>query len=94
VATRGIGPEVALEGELARRLRAWGRWEPIGEDAPLGQALLEARKVLGSFWLRVEGERLYLAFPEKFCSWWEAGLRGELGALEGLLRALGELPER
>ena len=94
MATRGIGPEVALEGELARRLRAWGRWEPIGEDAPLGQALLEARKVLGSFWLRVEGERLYLAFPEKFCSWWEAGLRGELGALEGLLRALGELPER
>ena len=95
VATRGIGPEVALEGELARRFRAWGRWEPIGEDTPLGQALLEARKVLDPFWLRVEGGRLYLAFPEKFCSWEEAGLRGELGALEGLLWALGELhPER
>ena len=94
-ATRGIGPEVALEGELARRFRAWGRWEPIGEDTPLGQALLEARKVLGPFWLRVEGERLYLAFPEKFFPREEAGLRGELGALEGLLWALGELhPER
>ena len=94
VATEGIGPEVALEGELARRLRAWGRWEPIGEDTPLGQALLEARKILGPFWLRVEGERLYLAFPEKFFPREEAGLRGEVGALEGLLRALGELPER
>ena len=86
---------MALEGELARRFRAWGRWAPIGEDTPLGQALLEARKVFGPFWLRVEGERLYLAFPEKFCSWWEPGLRRELGALEGLLWALGELhPER
>jgi len=94
-ATREAGLEVALEGELARRFRAWGRWAPIGEDTPLGQALLEARKVFGPFWLRVEGERLYLAFPEKFCSWWEPGLRRELGALEGLLWALGELhPER
>ena len=85
---------MALEGELARRFRAWGSWDSIGEDTPLGQALLKARKVLGSFWLRVEGGKLYLAFPEKFFSWWEPGLRGELGALEGLLWALGEIPER
>jgi hypothetical protein len=91
VVTGGIGLEVALEGKLARRLRAWGRWEPIGENTPLGQALLEARKILGPFWLRVEGERLYLAFPEKFFPREEAGLRRELGALEGLLWALGEL---
>ena len=106
VATRGIGPEVALEGELARRFRAWGRWEPIGEDTPLGQALLEARKVLGPFWLRVEGGKLHLAFlgglptspllsPEAALGRWEGRFRGELGALEGLLWALGELhPER
>jgi hypothetical protein len=105
VATRGIGPEVALEGELAWRLRAWGRWDSIGEDTPLGQALLEARKVLGSFWLRVEGGKLYLAFlgglptspllsPEAVLARWEGRLRGELGALEGLLMALAELPEK
>jgi Ca2+/Na+ antiporter len=100
VATREIGPEVALEGELARRFRAWGSWEPIGENTPLGQALLEARRVLGPFWLRVEGGKLYLAFPEGGLSAlpllspeaalarWEARLRGEMGALEGLLRAL------
>ena len=75
----------------ARRLQAWGRWAPIGEDTPLGQALLEVRKVLGPFWLWVEGGRLYLAFPEKFFPREEAGLRRELGALEGLLWALGEL---
>jgi hypothetical protein len=63
VATRGIGPEVALEGELARRFRAWGSWDSIGEDAPLGRVLLRARKVLGPFWLRVEDGKLYLAFP-------------------------------
>jgi len=110
VATRGIGPEVALEGELARRFRAWGYWEPIGAvhlgcrgpkaDTPLGQALLEVRKVLGPFWLRVEDGKLYLAFPEgglptspllspeAALARWEARLRGEMGALEGLLRAL------
>jgi hypothetical protein len=110
VATRGIGPEVALEGELARRFRAWGTWDSIGEvhlgcrgpkeDTPLGRALLEARKVLGPFWLQVMGRKLYLAFPgsglptspllspEAALARWEARLRGEMGALEGLLRAL------
>jgi hypothetical protein len=110
VATRGIGPEVALEGELARRFRAWGYWDSIGEDTPLGQALLEVRKVLGPYWLRVEDGKLYLAFPggsfgvqgpqrgslptspflspEAALARWEARLRGEMGALEGLLRAL------
>jgi len=29
-ATMRIGPEVALEGELARRFRAWGTWDSIG----------------------------------------------------------------
>jgi hypothetical protein len=101
VATREIGPEVALEGELARRFRAWGSWGSIGADTPLGQALLEARKVLGPFWLQVMGRKLYLAFPgsglptspllspEAALARWEARLRGEMGALEGLLRALG-----
>jgi hypothetical protein len=100
VATRGIGPEVALEGELARRFRAWGRWGSIGADTPLGQALLEVGKVLGPFWLQVAEEKLYLAFPEgglptspllspeAALARWEARLRGEMGALEGLLRAL------
>jgi hypothetical protein len=109
VATREAGPQVALEGELARRFRAWGSWEPIGavhlgcrgpkEDTPLGQALLEARKVLGPFWLQVMGRKLYLAFLgglptspllslEAALARWEARLRGEMGALEGLLRAL------
>jgi Ca2+/Na+ antiporter len=102
VATRGIGPEVALEGELARRFRAWGSWDSIGEDTPLGRALLEARKVLGPFWLQVVGGKLHLAFPEGVSptslllspeaalAWWERRLRGEMGALEGLLRALEE----
>jgi hypothetical protein len=100
VATREIGPEVALEGELARRFRAWGRWEPIGEDSPLGRALLAMGRFLGPFWLRVEDGMLYLAFPEgglptspllspeAALARWEARLRGEMGALEGLLRAL------
>jgi len=101
-ATRGVGPEVALEGELARRFRAWGSWDSIGEDTPLGQTLLGARKVLDPFWLRVEGEKLYLAFPggdlfagsllspRAVLARWEARLRRELEALEGLLWALGE----
>jgi hypothetical protein len=101
VATREIGPEVALEGELAQRFRAWGYWDSIGEDTPLGQALLEVRKVLGPFWLQVMDRSLYLAFPEgglptspllspeAALAQWEARLRGEMGALEGLLRALG-----
>jgi hypothetical protein len=100
VATRGIGPEVALEGELARRFRAWGSWDSIGESTPLGQALLEVRRTLGPYWLRVEDRKLYLAFPEgglptspllspeAALARWEARLRGEMGALEGLLRAL------
>ncbi len=103
VATREAGPEVAVEGELARRFRAWGRWGSIGEDTPLGLALLEVGKVLGPFWLRVEGGKLYLAFPEgglptspllspeAALARWEARLRGEMGALEDLLQALGEL---
>jgi hypothetical protein len=104
-ATREAGPEVALEGELARHFRAWGSWSwgSIGADTPLGRALLEARKTLGPFWLQVIGRSLYLAFPEgglptspllspeAALARWEAGLRGEMGTLEGLLRALQEL---
>jgi hypothetical protein len=100
VAMREAGPEVALEGELARRFRAWGSWGSIGADTPLGQALLEVRKVLGPFWLQVMGRKLYLAFPgsglptspllspEAALARWERRLRGEMGALEGLIRAL------
>jgi hypothetical protein len=100
VATREAGPQVALEGELARRFRAWGTWDSIGKDTPLGRALLEARKVFGPFWLQVAEEKLYLAFPEgglptspllspeAALARWEARLRGEMGALEGLIRAL------
>jgi len=100
VATRGIGPEVALEGELARRFRAWGSWDSIGENTPLGQVLLAMGRFLGPYWLRVEDRKLYLAFPgsglptspllspEAALARWEARLRGEMGALEGLLRAL------
>jgi hypothetical protein len=100
VATRGIGPEVALEGELARRFRAWGTWDSIGEDTPLGQALLEMGRFLSPFWLQVMDRSLYLAFPgsglptspllspEAALARWEVRLRGEMGALEGLLRAL------
>jgi hypothetical protein len=110
VATREIGPEVALEGELARRFRAWGSWGSIGEDTPLGQVLLEMGRFLGPYWLRVENGKLYLAFPggsfgvqgpqrgdlptspllspETALARWEARLRGEMGALEELLRAL------
>jgi hypothetical protein len=103
VATRKAGPEVALEGELAQRFRAWGYWDSIGEDTSLGQALLEARKVLGLFWLRVEDGKLHLAFlegslptspllsPEAALVRWEVRLREEMGALEGLLRAFEEL---
>ncbi len=101
VATREAGPEVTLEGELARRFRAWGTWDSIGEDAPLGRALLAMGRFLGPYWLRVEEGKLYLAFPgsglptspllspEAALARWEARLRGEMGALEGLLRALG-----
>ena len=103
VATREIGPEVALEGELARHFRAWGgwdSWDSIGEDTPLGQALLAMGRFLGPFWLQVAEEKLYLAFPEgglptspllspeAALERWEARLRGEMGALEGLLQAL------
>jgi hypothetical protein len=104
VATRGIGPEVALEGELARRFRAWGSWSwgSIGEDTPLGQALLEAHKAFGPFWLQVVGGKLYLAFlgelptnpllsPKAALARWEARLRGEMRVLENLLRALEEV---
>jgi len=101
-ATREIGPEVALEGELARRFRAWGTWDSIGENTPLGQALLAMGRFLGPFWLQVAEEKLYLAFPEgglptspllspeAALARWEARLRGEMGALEGLLQALEE----
>jgi hypothetical protein len=100
VATREAGPEVALEGELARRFRAWGTWDSIGADAPLGRVLLRAREVFGPFWLQVEDGKLYLAFPgrglptspllspEAALARWEARLRGEMEALEGLIRAL------
>jgi hypothetical protein len=100
VATREAGPQVALEGELARRFRAWGTWDSIGENTPLGQALLAMGRFLGPFWLQVAEEKLYLAFPgsglptspllspEAALARWEARLRGEMGALEGLLRAL------
>ncbi len=103
VATREAGPEVALEGELAQRFRAWGAWDSIGENTPLGQALLAMGRFLGPYWLRVEDGKLYLAFPEgglptspllspeAALARWEARLRGEMGALEGLLQALGEL---
>jgi hypothetical protein len=99
-ATRGIGPEVALEGELTRRFRAWGTWDSIGENTPLGQALLAMGRFLGPFWLQVAEEKLYLAFPEgglptspllspeAALARWERRLRGEMGALEGLIRAL------
>jgi hypothetical protein len=100
VATREAGPEVALEGELARRFRAWGTWDSIGENTPLGQALLAMGRFLGPFWLQVAEEKLYLAFPEgglptsPFLSpeaalaRWEAGFKREMEALEGLIRAL------
>jgi hypothetical protein len=100
VATVEIGPEVVLEGELARRFRAWGYWGSIREDTPLGQALLEMGRFLGPYWLRVEDGKLYLAFPEgglptspllspeAALARWEARLREEMGALEGLIRAL------
>jgi hypothetical protein len=99
-ATREIGPEVALEGELARRFRAWGTRDSIGADTPLGQALLAMGRFLGPYWLQVEDGKLYLAFPgsglptspllspERALARWEARLREEMGALEGLLRAL------
>jgi len=99
VVTRGIGPEVTLEGELARRFRAWGSWDSIGEGNHLGQALLEAQKALGPFWLQVMGRKLYLAFlgelptsplfsPEAALVRWEARFKREMEALRGLLRAL------
>jgi Ca2+/Na+ antiporter len=102
VATREAGPRVALGGELARRFRAWGYWDPIDGNTPLGQALLKVRKVLGPFWLRVEERKLHLAFPEKNALttplissemalvWWKTKLREEMWALEKLLLALEE----
>ncbi len=99
MATREAGPEVALEEELARRFRAWGSWGSIGEDTPLGRALLEARKVLGPYWLRVEGGKLYLAFPERglptspllspeaALARWEVRLKEEMRVIEHLLLA-------
>jgi len=63
VATREAGTQVALEGELAQRFRAWGYWEPIGEDTLLGRFLLRVREFFGPYWLRVEDGKLYLAFP-------------------------------
>jgi len=62
--------------------------------------LLAMGRFLGPFWLQVEDGKLYLAFPgsglptspllspEAALARWEARLRGEMGALEGLLRAL------
>jgi hypothetical protein len=103
VATRRIGPEVALEGKPARRFRVWGYWNSIGENTPLGQALLKVGKVLGPFWLRVEDAKLYLAFPErdlpttpllsseKALVLWKVRLREEMWALRRLLLALEEL---
>jgi hypothetical protein len=100
VATREAGPQVALGGELARRFRAWGTWDSIGADTPLGRVLLRAREVFGPFWLQVEDGKLHLAFPgsglptspllspEAALARWEARLREEMGALEELLRAL------
>ncbi len=63
-AAREAGPEVAVEGELAWRFRAWGSWGSIGGGTPLDQALLAMGRFLGPFWLRVAEEKLYLAFPE------------------------------
>jgi hypothetical protein len=103
LATNEAGLDVALEGELARRFRAWGgwdSWDSIGENTPLGQALLEMGRFLGPFWLQVERTRLYLAFlggdlstspllsPKAALARWEARLRKEMEALEELLRAL------
>ena len=100
VATRELGRRVALEGELLRRFRAWGYLDPIGEDTPLGQALLGLWEVVGPFWLRVEGSSLFLAFPgggppaspflppEAALRRWEERLRREVGALEELVGAL------
>jgi hypothetical protein len=101
VATREAGPEVALEGELAQRFRAWGDIGSIRQDALLGRVLLEMERSLRPFWLRVEDGKLYLAFPENFFfsahpllpfkrgfARKEDRFRWELKALEGLLRAL------
>jgi hypothetical protein len=100
VATREAGPEVALEGELARRFRAWGEMGPIRRDSPLGRVLLEMGRARGPFWLRVEGGKLYLALPGNFSpvhpllpfeealAREEGWFRWEMKALEGLLRAL------
>ena len=99
-ATREIGPRVALEGELARRFRAWGYIGPIGEGTALGCALLRLWRTVGPFWLRVEGAHLFLAFPggwmlanplvppEADLRRWEARLKREVGVLEDLVLAL------
>jgi len=98
VSTRELGRRVALEGELARRFRAWGYPGPIGEDTPLGQALLGLWEVVGPFWLRVEGAHLFLAFPgggsptnpllptEAALARWEERIRRELEALGEIVR--------
>jgi hypothetical protein len=100
VVTREIGPRVALEGELARRFRAWGYIGPIGEGTALGRALFRVWRAVGPFWLRVQGTSLFLAFPgggpptspflspEAALRRWEARLKREVGALEGLVGAL------
>lgn len=102
-ATMGVGSEVALEGELARRFRAWGEVGSIRQDTPLGRVLLEIRRARWPFWLRVEDRKLYLAFPasffpmnpllssEKVLAREKDQIKWELKAIEELLRALEEL---
>ncbi|WP_448377396.1 hypothetical protein [Fervidobacterium sp.] len=101
-ATRELGRRVVLEGELASRFRAWGYWDPIGEDTALGRALFRLWKAVGPFWLRVEGAHLFLAFPgggppaSPFLSpkaalgRWEERVRRELSLLRELVLSLGD----
>jgi hypothetical protein len=103
VATREVGRRVVLEGELASRFRAWGYLDPIGQDTALGRALFRLWRAVGPFWLRVEGAHLFLAFPgggpptspflspEAALRRWAERLKRELGVLEGLAGALGEV---
>ena len=90
-----------LEGELARRYRAWGYLDSIGEDTALGRALLHLWEAVGPFWLRVEGSDLLLAFPgggpptspflspEAALRRWEERMRRELDLLRELALSLG-----
>ena len=106
VATREIGPRVALEGELARRFRAWGYTGAITGESPLGRALLKMWRALGPFWLRVEGSHLFLAFPggnpptslllppQAALARWVGQLRREVEALAGLAQALEAGPNQ